>query len=112
MLAFREQKLEALKLQTIIAAKQLEQEEQALRAAEERERKRRDHQHKQVWLNSLCFLFFANRNVRSTDLMQSIGSSLRFMYPPCIKFSKYIILILYHITAFQRNYEDFIFFYT
>lgn len=58
MLAFREQKLEALKLQTIIAAKQQEQEEQALRAAEERERKRRDHQHKQVSLNSLCFLFF------------------------------------------------------
>lgn len=48
VLAFREQKLEALKLQTIIAAKQQEQEEQALRAAEERERKRRDHQHKQI----------------------------------------------------------------
>lgn len=48
VLAFREEKLEALKLQAVIAAKQQEEEEQELRAAEERERKRRDHQHKQI----------------------------------------------------------------
>ena len=48
VLAFREQKLEALKLQAAIAAKQQEEEEEQLRAAEEKERKRRDHQHKQV----------------------------------------------------------------
>lgn len=48
VLAFREQKLEALKLQAAIAAQQQEEEEEKLRAAEEKERKRRDMQHKQV----------------------------------------------------------------
>ena len=48
VLAFREQKLEALKLQAAIAAQQQEEEEEQLRAAEEKERKRRDMQHKQV----------------------------------------------------------------
>ncbi|KAJ7391764.1 hypothetical protein OS493_016051 [Desmophyllum pertusum] len=48
VLAFREQKLEALKLQAVIAAKQQEEEEEELRAAEEKERKRRDQEHKQV----------------------------------------------------------------
>lgn len=50
MLAFREQKLEVLKLQAVIAAKQQEEEERELRAAEEREQKRRAQQHKQVSL--------------------------------------------------------------
>ena len=48
MLAFREQKLEALMLQAAIAAQQQEEEEEQLRAAEEKERKHRDMQHKQV----------------------------------------------------------------
>ena len=48
VLAFREQKLEALKLQAAIAAKQQEEEEEQLRAAEERERKLRDKKHRQV----------------------------------------------------------------
>ena len=48
VLAFREQKLEALKLQAAIAAQQQEEEEEQLRAAEEKEKKRRDMQHKQV----------------------------------------------------------------
>jgi len=48
VLAFREQKLEALKLQAAIAAQEQEEEEEQLRAAEEKERKRRDMQHKQV----------------------------------------------------------------
>lgn len=48
VLAFREQKLEALKLQAAIAAQKQEEEEEQLRAAEEKERKRRDMQHKQV----------------------------------------------------------------
>lgn len=46
VLAFREQKLEALKLQAAIAAKQQEEEEEQLRAAEERERKLRDKKHR------------------------------------------------------------------
>ena len=53
MLAFREQKLEALKLQAAIAAKQQEEAEREIRAAEEKEQKRRDHQRKQVWLHWL-----------------------------------------------------------
>ena len=48
MLAFCEQKLEALKLQAAIAAKEQEKEEKELRAAEAREQKRRDLQQKQV----------------------------------------------------------------
>lgn len=48
VLAFREQKLEALKLQAVIAAKQQVEEEEQLRAAEERERKCRDKKHRQV----------------------------------------------------------------
>lgn len=48
VLAFREQKLEALKLQAAIAAQQQEEEEEKLQAAEEKERKHRDMQHKQV----------------------------------------------------------------
>lgn len=48
VLAFREQKLEALKLQAAIAAQQQEEEEEKLRAAEEKERKRRDMQHKKI----------------------------------------------------------------
>ena len=48
VLAFREEKLEALKLQAAIAAKEQEEEENRLRAAEEKERKRRDIQQKQV----------------------------------------------------------------
>lgn len=48
VLAFREQKLEALKLQAAIAAKQQEEEEEQLRAAEERERKLRDKKHRQI----------------------------------------------------------------
>ena len=48
VLAFREQKLEALKLQAAIAAKQQEEKEEQLRAAEERERKLRDKKHRQV----------------------------------------------------------------
>lgn len=48
VLAFREQKLEALKLQAAIAEKQQEEEEEQLRAAEERERKLRDKKHRQV----------------------------------------------------------------
>lgn len=48
VLAFREQKLEALRLQAAIAAQQQEEEEEQLRAAEEKEKKRRDMQHKQI----------------------------------------------------------------
>ena len=48
VLAFREEKLEALKLQAAIAAKEQEEEENRLRAAEEKERKRRDLQRRQV----------------------------------------------------------------
>lgn len=48
VLAFREQKLEALKLQAAIAAKEQEKEEKELRAAEAREQKRRDLQQKQI----------------------------------------------------------------
>ena len=48
VLAFREEKLEALKLQAAIAAKEQEVEENRLRAAEEKERKRRDLQRRQV----------------------------------------------------------------
>lgn len=48
VLAFREEKLEALKLQAAIAAKEQEEEENRLRAAEEKERKRRDLQRRQI----------------------------------------------------------------
>ncbi|XP_029207917.2 coiled-coil domain-containing protein 148-like [Acropora millepora] len=48
VLAFREEKLEALKLQAAIAAKEQEEEEHRLRAAEEKERKRRDLQRRQI----------------------------------------------------------------
>lgn len=48
VLAFREQKLEVLKLQAVIVAKQQEEEERELRAAEEREQKHRAQQHKQI----------------------------------------------------------------
>jgi len=48
VLAFREQKLEALKLQAAIAAKQQEEAEREIRTAEEKEQKRRDHQRKQI----------------------------------------------------------------
>lgn len=48
VLAFREEKLEALKLQAAIAAKMQEEEENRLRAAEEKERKRRDLQRRQI----------------------------------------------------------------
>ena len=66
VLAFREEKLEALKLQAVIAAKQQEEEEQELRAAEERERKRRDHQHKQVWL---AFVFKVQLSISEPPLL-------------------------------------------
>ena len=48
VLAFREEKLEALKLQAAIAAKEQEEEENRLRVAEEKERKHRDLQRRQV----------------------------------------------------------------
>ena len=48
VLQFREQKLEALRLQSAIAAKQQEEEEWRLQVAEEKERRRRDLQNQKV----------------------------------------------------------------
>lgn len=48
VLAFREEKFEALKLQAVIAAKEQEEEQIRLRVAEEKERKRRDLQRRQI----------------------------------------------------------------